>query len=528
MLKFNSVSFAYDPESDPVLDGIDLQIGRGECVAIMGSNGSGKTTLALLAARLLSPTSGSIEHDNTGESAGVVFQNPDNQIVSISVEHELAFPLGCRQVPPDEMRTRVDESVVRFGFDSMRDTSPSDLSGGEKQKLALASAMIARPGLLILDEPTSHLDQNSRDLLHDAIDDIGKNDPNLTILMITQSPSEALRFQRLIVMRDGRIAADSLPEDVFGDSELCRSCDIRVPDELLIESADDSQLPIVVDSNLVMDNDSERTSELVLIRELSFVWQDGVRVFDRLDLSVGEGRIVGLAAASGGGKTTLGYLLAGLLESSSGSIAWHSEKQNSSDLLTKVSYLFQFPERQMFADTVFDEIAFGLRQLGLPKDMIDSRVRSSLETLGLPHESFADRSPHFLSGGEMRKVALASIIALDRTLVFYDEPTAELDTESTDLLKTTFRALKSTGKTQIIASHDTDFLFETSDDIIVLRDGQVGFFGSTFELLDDPTILVDCGLSVPGVVDLCRSDGVREFVRTNRITSVRELVAKMK
>ena len=182
----------------------------------------------------------------------------------------------------------------------------------------------------------------------------------------------------------------------------------------------------------------------------------------------------------------------------------------------------------MFANTVFDEVAFGLQQLGLPKDLIDARIRSSLETVGLPHESFADRSPHFLSGGEMRKVALASIIALNRPLVFYDEPTAELDTESIDLLKTTFRDLKSTGKTQIIASHDIDFLFETCDDIVVLRDGEVGFSGSTFSLLDDPTILEECGLSVPGVVNLCRSDGVREFVRANRITSVRELVARLK
>ncbi len=172
MLRFNRVSFAYRPDDDSVLKDIDLEIGDGESVVVMGSNGSGKTTLALLAAGLIVPTSGSVERDSPDDPAGIVFQNPDNQIVSVTIENELAFPLECRQIQSKQIRIQVDEALTQYGFNDREKTSPSELSGGEKQKLALASALICKPSLLVLDEPTSHLDANGRKTLEAAVENV--------------------------------------------------------------------------------------------------------------------------------------------------------------------------------------------------------------------------------------------------------------------------------------------------------------------------------------------------------------------
>ncbi len=528
MLRFDSVSFAYRSGSEPVVGDVSLKIDSGERVAVMGDNGSGKTTFALLAAGLLAPTSGTIERSDPNHYAGLVLQNPDNQIVSISVEHELAFPLECRQVPTSGIRDSVDRTLADFSFGAKRQVSPNDLSGGEKQKLALASALIAGPDLLVLDEPTSHLDLRGRELLHKAIAGISSDRPELATIMVTQSSSEALRFSRLIVMRDGRIVADGRPEEILLDREVTESCGLRIPNELLMREIDDSLLPAPDSASAELTSSGKQSTELMRLAGLCFGWKGGPQVLRGLDLSIGESSILGIAAGSGEGKTTLGYLLAGLISPSDGSVCWRGTEQLAPALLKRVSYLFQFPERQMFESTVRDEIAFGLRQTGASEDLIDERVRSSLEIVGIRHEVFSERSPHHLSGGEMRKVALASIIALNRPLIFYDEPTAELDAKSIRLLKGTLRKAKAAGTTQIVASHDTDFLYEVCDDILVLRDGMVMLAGDKFDYLDRPEILEECGLSVPGLLGACRSERMRGFVRSNRLESLEELLNRLK
>ena len=255
---------------------------------------------------------------------------------------------------------------------------------------------------------------------------------------------------------------------------------------------------------------------------------DGAQVFDGLDISFKSGRIIGLAAKSGGGKTTLGYLLAGLLAPTDGKIVWQGEKLSPSDLLKKVSYLFQFPERQIFADSVYNEIAFGLKQHGISDDDIDKRIKWSLEIIGLSYREFADRSPYLLSGGEMRKIALASVIALRRPLTVYDEPTAELDFTSVEKFKSFVRDVKNSGMTQIVISHDTDFLFDVCDDIVILKGGAALLSCDKFELIKSAGIFEECDLSTPGIIAACQNVSLRDFVVHNRIGSITELSQKLK
>ncbi|MBU1320652.1 MAG: ATP-binding cassette domain-containing protein [candidate division Zixibacteria bacterium] len=529
MLKFENVSFAYAPDSIPALKDISFEIGPGESVAVMGGNGSGKTTLALIAAGLMQPSSGNVVLGGSdADRSGLVLQNPDNQIVSISIERELAFPLECRQWPPDSMRSAVDKSLQWTRFLDRRKSAPNELSGGEKQRLALASAMIAGPGILILDEPSSHLDSPGKASVDEALMETREKNRELVTLVITQSSSEALRFPRLIVLSEGAIVADGNPTDVFSDADSCRKWNIAIPDEILLDA-----LPPVTRWRSSTQSDSVTAESvtskaLIEVCDLAFSWEGGNVVFDNLDLSVGGNRIIGMAAESGGGKTTLGYILSGLAAPASGRILWNGEDIATEDLLTKVSYLFQFPERQFFCSTVLDEVAFGLQQMALPESEIDKRVDEALALVGLTCDDYKLRSPYHLSGGEMRKVALALVIAMKRPLVIYDEPTAELDIASTESFKKTMSDIGKQGATQIIISHDTDFLFSICDDMILLNRGSVVYSGCKFGLLDSPDIFESCDIATPSIVKWSIKAGAAGFVRGNGIVSISHLVDHLK
>ncbi len=526
MLKFESVSFRYSADSPLVLKDISIDIAEGERVAVMGGNGSGKTTLALLAARLFKPVSGVIGLNNEDCRPGVVFQNPDNQIISVSVERELAFPLECRQIPSSEIRKRVNEMLAWADFEDRRFDSPNNLSGGEKQKLALAAALIARPDLLILDEPTSHLDAAGSRILWDAIGQAQAANPSLTVLIVTQSSSEALGCDRVIVLEQGEIVADRMPRELFSDVVICRERNIRQPEELLAESVVASEFAVT--ERMSTPHDSAHSSDVIDISGLSYRWPDGADVFDGLDLTLRCGRVTGIAAPSGGGKTTLGLLLAGLIEQDCGRIALNGTGVDAGYRLRKFCYLFQFPERQIFSATVFDEVAFGLERMGVGSHEIEERVRISLETAGLQFADYAHRSPFDLSGGEMRKVSLASNLALDRNVMIYDEPNVELDRLSAESFERAVRSLSDALRTQLIISHDTEFLFDICDDLVLMRAGRMRFVGDKFDTLDDPGVFSECSLDIPQIVRLCEDEQILKLVRCQGIGSVRELMRVMK
>lgn len=524
MLKFDKVSFSYPQSTGPALRDITFDIAPGESVAVVGGNGSGKTTLALLAAGVLPPSSGRIECDSAnGPRTGLVLQNPDNQVVSISVERELAFPLECRQIPTAQMRTRVDDFLRNMGFEAKAETAPSNLSGGEKQKLALGSAIISNPSILVLDEPTSHLDRSGKKLLNDAIDNARRQDRDLITILVTQSTEEAMACSRLIVLQDGTIVADGKPDEILSDAEHCRKWHLAVPDSLVIEAVDLSVVgrePITQKPN---NEVAERDDVLLTVTDLAFAWEGGEPVFSHLDFELYKARITGFAARSGGGKSTLGYLLGGLAAPQGGEIRWQGESADSALLLSNVSYLFQFPERQFFCGTVYDEIAFGLRQLRLSESEVAERVGEACDLAGLDFEKFRECSPFHISGGEMRKVAIASIIALQRPLIIFDEPTAELDSVAVDRFRESTRRIRAKGVTQLVISHDTDFLFSVCDNMILLSDGSVAHKGDVYGLLDVPGVFDKCALQLPRLIQWSIDSRMGDYVKSNKIRSVSEL-----
>jgi len=519
VIEFRDVSFRYPTSAEPVVSNLNIVVNSGEHVVVMGANGCGKTTLALLAAQLLRPSTGEVVTDSE-KRPGIVLQNPDNQIVTISVERELAFPLECRQFEPASIRDIVLQTAEAMNFSDKLVMSPFDLSGGEKQKLAAATACIVGADILILDEPFSYLDEFGKRLFSESMDRI-VHESGASIIEISQDSSTAFDADRLVLMKNGEIVADGQPRELFGDSQLLETCSVDVPDEILLEHI--HQFTPVEVSDPTCNAPSEIDNYLIEIEDLSFAWSEKQPLFENLNIGIERGGCIALAGASGVGKTTLAQMIAGLRDYSSGRIMLNGREATGEELRNSVSYLFQFPERQIFESTVEREIGFGLKNVGLNSSERRERIREYLERVGFDYDSFHDRMPTLLSGGEMRRVATASLIAMKKPILILDEPTAELDRDSKENLRETIRLNSEAGITQIIISHDTDFLFDVCDSFIVLSTGFVRFSGRREDLLEEPGVFTDCGLAVPHIVELAERDDWRRTILTYGLTSIRSV-----
>jgi energy-coupling factor transporter ATPase len=465
------------------LDRISLKLREGQSVAILGSNGSGKTTLIKLLNALLVPHEGRVlvdgldtqdktTHRSVRQKVGMVFQNPDNQIISTSVEREIAFGLENLALPYEEMRTRVQGALKYFNLEQYRNHPPHKLSGGEKQKVALAAVLSMRPKYLVLDEPTSLLDPLGTDEVISLIRMLCE-EQDVTVIHVTQFPEEAAIAERVLVMNQGRIEHDGSPLEVFRQEDRLNDIGLGVPfpmrissalrrrgwsdlsesltmdalvDEIVQHVAEDRQSnkvlaadrgPRTADSSCTGQStvDGGRVSQIVLDR-VTYFYDLGLptqrKALDSISLEIKKGEFIGLIGPTGSGKSTLAQHLNGLSLPSWGEVLIDGEntKEKGIDLKKirqKVGLVFQFPELQLFEETVYDDVAFGPKNLGLSESEIDQRVRESMDSLALDFDQFAFRSPFHLSGGEQRKVAIAGILALKPEILVLDEPTCGLD-----------------------------------------------------------------------------------------------------
>lgn len=572
MIELKKVSHTYklnDKQSLLALDGIDLSLKRGESVAIIGSNGSGKTTLARLLNALLLPTEGEVLVDglNTRDKGsqkmirlkvGMVFQNPDNQFISTSVEREIAFGLENLALPYEEMGKRVRWALYFFHLQGYRNYPPHKLSGGEKQRVALASVLSMQPQYLVLDEPTSLLDAKGKKEVMSLIEKFSKK-KNVTVIHITQFPEEAIFADRVLVMHKGKIILDGSPRDVFKQKDKLK--EIRSEAPLAVEIASELSQKGIIPSNdcLTLDdlvekltlnikrskkkpekekkqlnfefacplsnfaissNGSERIESLspnslpqILVENLSFVYNRGLtterKALDGINLKIEKGDFVGLIGPTGSGKTTLAQHLNALLFPTSGKVVIDgidlSDKSvDLKKIRQRVGLVFQFPELQLFEDTVYDDIAFGPKNLGISEEEIKEKVQSSMSKVGLDSVEFASRSPFSLSGGEQRKVAIAGILALNPEILILDEPTCGLDSRSTEEIKKLLKDLNSNGVTIILISHNMDLIVELAEKIILLNQGRVVSFCRKEDFFKDFERVKSIGLDLPKVVELMR------------------------
>ncbi len=465
MLRLDNVTYQYSGASLSGITRLSLNVRPGDRLAVMGANGSGKTTLARLIAGLLTPQSGRIDLPDTTAPVpvGMVFQSPDNQIIALTVEKEIAFALENLGVSQAEMSKHITAVLDAFNIAPLRKRLTAELSGGEKQRVAIAGVMVLEPAVLILDEPETFQDVAGRRALLEILDDLTRRRPDTIIIHITQEQQIAEHYDRLLVLDDGKLAADSAPKTLFSDTDLCRRLRIIGGPEAG-RAADHPE-------------DSRRTHKRVIEQvdgdAVAFGYDPQQPILESLDLDLRSGSVTAVVGPSGSGKSTLALLLARLHKPTAGRLTFRDISGNlapSATLRGRTVAVFQQPERQFFLNSCTEEIEFGPRNLG--RSITHYQVERLLDQVGLQPEIFFNRDPFSLSGGEKRRLAFAVALALSPDLIIFDEPTCALDADGISRFLRLVRLLKDRGSIVVIITHNGALLRRVAEKVIILESGR--------------------------------------------------------
>ena len=565
------------------LNGINLEIHPGDFVGILGPNGSGKSTLAKQLAGLLTPTEGYVYIDGLDSrdsshsvsirsKVGMVFQNPDNQIVGNVVEEDVAFGPENLGIPQEGILERVEKALETVSMSAYRYHSPGRLSGGQKQKVAIAGILAMEPGCIILDEPTAMLDPQGRQEVLEAIRYLNQ-EKKITIILITHCVEELEHADAVYVMKEGRIMAHGRPAQIWDQAHLLEECGIRLPfvlrladllrernipvprirtdremlgyleeemtakryrqlsslsthlsqtaDHYTMEQSDSSCTKqkeinylqveeIKTESGQEENKPAARTSGepgQIGCRHVSYSYgsfKSGKRTDALRDVSFSmkKGEYLAVVGKTGSGKSTLLQHLNGLRKPTLGNCLYdgidiHGPDISRKEVRQKVALCFQYPEYQLFEETVLKDICFGPANLGLPKWVCEKRAREAMELMGLPPD-MESQSPLALSGGQKRKVALAGILAMDPEYLILDEPAAGMDQPGKDTL---FHLLKKLNKEKkigiLFVSHDMDEVAEHADRLIVMEEGRIVMDGKPREVFSGGEQFDERKLEIP-------------------------------
>jgi energy-coupling factor transport system ATP-binding protein len=430
MIQLHNATVVYAPGERPALDNVSLRVEPGDWVAIVGDNGSGKTTLLAAIAGLVPLHAGTLERD-AGVRAALLLQEPDNQFVSSTVRHELALSLPGH-VTGGAREARLRQAIDRFQLGAVLDRNPHRLSGGEKQRLAVATVWLEDPHLLLLDEPLAYLDAETRAMVVAFVAEL--NARGTAVVWATPGDDVALA-RRTLTLAGGRVV------DAIARAAVAPAATRHTP--------------------------AHTTGPAALrFESVRFGYGDAL-VFDGLDLEVASGECIGVVGRNSAGKSTLLLLAGGALQPRAGRVARLSPRRGGTPVAL---YLPQSPERLFFAETVHEEIAFGLRRRGVSPAEARTRSLESLRAAGLDPAEFAERSPFQLSQGEMRRVAFAIADSLAPDLLLLDEPATCLDAPGRAILERLVTARVGHGGAAMMASHDPDHLRAASGRLVSITD----------------------------------------------------------
>ena len=554
MAHMSHVTLLYDGNIQ-ALDDVSLDVRRGERLCILGPNGSGKSTMAGVLAGLLAPDEGEVElagervfsngkvdseaYRRARRSLGLVFQNPDDQLVTSLVEEDVAFGPENLGVPSDEIGERVRRELHRVAMEGYAKADPTRLSGGQKQRVAIAGALAMEPQLLVLDEPGALLDVRGRRSILKVMGRL-KTDGR-AIVHITHFMEEALEADRVIVMRRGRIALEGTPQEVFSHTDEIQALGLREPwtarlagrlRELGVGvgwTCDAEQLEGELarvaqrhtrSCSTVTTAENQRTCHAkvhsnlaVSVREVSYSYRsvdarnDTHPALDGVSLEVARATNTVIIGQTGSGKSTLLRLLCALELPDVGRIVVDGtdtrDRKGRRALHGHVGYVMQHPERQLFAETVAEDVAFGPKNLHLPEDEVTRRCRRALKLVGLL--GLEEASPFELSGGQQRMCAIAGILAMQPNILILDEPTAGLDPRRRGDLSRILRVLQRSGVTIVQVTHSREIAVR-ADEVIVLDQSRVMTHGTPREVFSyrNETLLHESGLGLPTSLDWAR------------------------
>lgn len=569
IIEVKDVTFAYSGAQRHALERVSLAVVEGEFVGIIGPSGAGKSTLAGV-------MSGAVPHHFSGELYGAclvdgkdtceitltdvsrlvgsVLQDIDAQFVASNVRDELLFGLENFGMAHDEIPVRMQQAFETVGIEDLRDREIATLSGGQKQKVAIAAILALRPRVLVLDEPTAALDPASSTLVFETLREVNRS-AGITVVVIEQKVALLSEYcSRVVVLDQGKLVFDDTPRKVFSHGErlreigvdsprvarvsnslaamgLCepgepaltvdeaaalvarivsagvRGVDVEGPRSSVVSyapshaAARDSSID--EDSVVVAPSPARADEPIVRFRGVGYSYPGGGASVRALDFEVFPGEIVGIVGQNGAGKTTLTKLLNGLLKPTEGNVVvagLNTREVPTSRIARHVSTLFQNPDRQICKDTVLDEVAFGLLLQGVSLDEASARAKATCERFGLP----LDEAPFSLSRGQRQMVALASVMVGNPQVIVLDEPTSGLDYRECMTVMETVRDMAAAGSAVVMVCHDMEVMSDFADRLVVMANGEILGRGTCADVFANADLMQCAFVEPPQAIALAK------------------------
>lgn len=554
VITVEKLRYRYPHTKELALDGVDFSVEKGEFIGIIGENGAGKSTLSQAIMGLVpqfykGAYGGKIMVDGleAGKTpvaqlcghVGLVFQNPFNQLSGAkdNVYEEVAFGMQNLGVPAEEMKKRVEEALKLLDIWQYRDRNPFDLSGGQMQRVAIASVLVMRPDVMILDEPTSQLDPQGSDEVFQAVEKLTNS--GITILMIEQKIEKMAAYcDRILLLHKGKQIAFDTPQKVFSLKNLeeygilapaftriCKAEQVTLPDGTYPVTVEEAAGVLKAKHGSVgnagnaedgksVEKVGNVETEQFCIENLDFSYLADVPVIKALNMKLDK-RPTAIIGQNGAGKTTLVKLLKGLLKPVSGSIYFHGEDISGKTvamLAGNVGYVFQNPDDQIFKYNVMDEIMFGPLNIGMDPECAKKEAERALELTGLKGKE--KENPYDLELYERKMTAIASVLAMDTDVLILDEPTIAQDWKGRQIIGGIIRSLAERGKLVIAILHDMDFVAENFERVIIMAHGQVLADGTAKEVFAQEEALQKARLQKPYVMQLCEALGYEKSYLT--------------
>ncbi|HUU76653.1 MAG TPA: energy-coupling factor transporter ATPase [Methanoregulaceae archaeon] len=468
MIKLEAVSYAYPRTDRDAVSDISLSLKKGECVLISGHSGSGKTTLCLAAAGILEHEYGGKKSgrvtlngkdvreyqslSDLSSTVGILFDDPDSQLIFTTVEEEILSALERRGFTAEEVEERLARVLAVTGLEGLKDRPPHALSGGQKQRVVLATTLALGTDILILDEPTSELDEAGTESIVSLLKDLKSQ--GKTILLVEQKyPKMTGLVDRLVILENGKIRITGSPDQVLKDDVARRT--------------------LIPDFSGIKSGMSETSKNLPIIRTegLTFCYTDE-EALSGIDMAIDPGEFIAIVGENGSGKTTLVKHFIGLLRPGKGTVivkGKNAGKAPVAELAHSVGLVFQNPDHMFFADSVFEEVAFGVDNLGIADR--EKVVETALSTVRLSHAR--DLYPRWLSRGERQRLAIACILAMQPAVLVLDEPTTGLDGAESREIIDILKNLQQKGHTIIMVTHSREIAEECADRIVRMESGRI-------------------------------------------------------